>query len=233
MKNKNNPQTCCFPGGYQFDSSAFSQTLECYVRDFYKKNGPCPIRFLCIGSDRITGDSLGPLVGYKLEKHLQQVSAHDKIPYQVIGSLTHPIHALNLKSTAASLKRQKTPFLTIAIDASIGLRETCGSITISNRPLSPGEGVHRVLPRVGNISVTGIVSDETGDSPFQLQNIRLYTVMQMADCIFQGLLTFLYSYSSQLPAPGPAPDFPGKSSPDLPASACTSDPFQDGLHTYW
>ena len=26
---------------------------------------------LCVGSDRSTGDSLGPIVGYKLKKHMQ------------------------------------------------------------------------------------------------------------------------------------------------------------------
>ena len=45
--------------------------------------------FLCIGSDRITGDSLGPLIGHKLSKeHLSRCS--------IYGTLDQPVHALNL-----------------------------------------------------------------------------------------------------------------------------------------
>lgn len=229
---KQRTQTCYFPGGEKFSPGAFSKKLEQFVLDYYKKNGPCPILFLCIGSDRITGDSLGPLVGYKLEKHLLDPSGRGTINYQVIGTLSHPVHALNLKDASSVLKRQKASFLTIAIDASVGMRESCGSITLSNQPLSPGEGVHRNLPRVGHISVTGIVSDDSCDHPFRLQNIRLCSVMELADSIFQGLLTFLYSCSSLLPAPNLIPDFPDRSFGVRPASACASDPCQDAFHRY-
>ena len=48
-----------------------------------------PIVFVCIGTDRSTGDSLGPLIGTLLvEKNIH--------PFHVYGSLENPIHALNL-----------------------------------------------------------------------------------------------------------------------------------------
>ncbi|NSJ87437.1 DUF1256 domain-containing protein [Blautia hansenii] len=44
---------------------------------------------LCIGSDRITGDSLGPLVGHSLSRF--------SLPHaRVYGTLDRPVHALNL-----------------------------------------------------------------------------------------------------------------------------------------
>ena len=49
------------------------------------------IVFLCIGSDRSTGDSLGPLLGYKL-KYLENYSG-----FHVFGDLKHPVHATNLE----------------------------------------------------------------------------------------------------------------------------------------
>lgn len=45
--------------------------------------------FLCIGSDRITGDSLGPLIGYQLSPYCSRV-------FHVYGTLDDPVHALNL-----------------------------------------------------------------------------------------------------------------------------------------
>ena len=47
---------------------------------------------LCIGSDRSTGDSLGPLVGYRLDA-LSSFKGH------VYGTLKNPVHAVNLSSS--------------------------------------------------------------------------------------------------------------------------------------
>ena len=43
---------------------------------------------LCIGTDKITGDCLGPLVGSKLKQR--------KFPYPLYGTLEKPLHAGNL-----------------------------------------------------------------------------------------------------------------------------------------
>ena len=50
--------------------------------------------FLCIGTDRSTGDSLGPLGGHKLRKCRLKKAA-------VIGTLDKPVHAMNLELYAA------------------------------------------------------------------------------------------------------------------------------------
>ena len=51
-----------------FSSEGFACRLANLVDLSQKKNGHRPILFLCIGSDRVPGDCLGPLVGYKLER---------------------------------------------------------------------------------------------------------------------------------------------------------------------
>lgn len=54
------------------------------------------ICFVCIGTDRSTGDSLCPLVGHKLSG----VKCYDGIT--IYGSLEKPVHAKNLDNTNAS-----------------------------------------------------------------------------------------------------------------------------------
>ncbi|MGQ0452983.1 DUF1256 domain-containing protein, partial [Bacillus sp. SS-TM] len=49
-----------------------------------------PLILVCIGTDRSTGDALGPLVGTKLE----QIDIQN---LQVFGTLDEPVHALNLE----------------------------------------------------------------------------------------------------------------------------------------
>ena len=67
------------------------------------------IIFLCVGSDRSTGDSLGPLVGTLLKEK--------NIPFPVYGTLQAPVHALNLKKVIEDIHNTfEDPFI-IGIDA--------------------------------------------------------------------------------------------------------------------
>ncbi|MBQ9983613.1 MAG: spore protease YyaC [Lachnospiraceae bacterium] len=137
------------------------------------------IVILCIGTDRATGDCLGPLVG----EHLMQVLPH--IP--VYGNLENPIHALNLEETIFSIYQQyDNPFI-IAIDASLGVSEHIGYATLSQKPLKPGKGVNKKLPAIGNLSITGIVNVAGFPNSILLQSTRLHTVMTLADCISNAI----------------------------------------------
>lgn len=133
---------------------------------------------LCIGTDRATGDCLGPLVGEKMQYF------NDR--YQVIGTLKSPIHALNISETIHYINNYiPNPFV-IAIDASLGSSAHLGCITVSNCPISPGKGVNKKLPAIGDISITGIVNI-SGQNPGMLHSTRLYSVMQLADYISDAL----------------------------------------------
>lgn len=137
--------------------------------------------FLCIGTDRATGDSLGPLVGYKLSK----LPFNDNI--YVYGTLNNPVHAKNLICTIEEIYiKHKNPFL-IAIDASLGKKEYINFITIGEGSLYPGAGFNKNLPPVGDIFITGIVNHCGIIELSVLQNTRLSVVMDMADIISSGI----------------------------------------------
>ncbi|MBL0385036.1 spore protease YyaC [Tumebacillus sp. ITR2] len=137
---------------------------------------------VCIGTDRSTGDALGPLVGAKLSARLS-----DEPHVTVYGTLESPVHAVNLKETIQEIQgRFQDPFV-IAVDACLGQIASVGLVTIGNGPLKPGAGVNKVLPEVGNIHITGIVNVGGFMEYFVLQNTRLSIVMRMADCIADGL----------------------------------------------
>ena len=134
--------------------------------------------FLCIGTDRATGDCLGPLVGMKLRDF--------NISYDIYGTLDAPVHALNLKDTIEYIHRNyDNPFI-IAIDAALGNPAHVGFITVSDCPMEPGKGVNKKLPIIGDISITGIVN-VSGRHDSVLQTTRLYTVMQLANSIAEAL----------------------------------------------
>jgi putative sporulation protein YyaC len=139
-----------------------------------------PIVIVCIGTDRSTGDALGPLVGTKL-KEKKQSSFH------VYGTLDEPIHAVNLEEQLSFIKKKHIDSFIIGIDACLGRLKSVGDITINEGPLKPGAGVKKELPDVGEIHITGIVNVSGFMEYLVLQNTRLSLVMKLANTIADGL----------------------------------------------
>lgn len=139
-----------------------------------------PPVILCIGTDRSTGDSLGPLVGTFLAEQAG-------LPAQVFGTLDTPVHAANLQEVVDWLKVKYEVPLVVAVDACLGRLDSVGTITVGEGPLRPGAGVNKSLPAVGNIHVTGVVNVGGFMEYFVLQNTRLNLVMKMARATASGL----------------------------------------------
>lgn len=143
-----------------------------------------PIIFICIGTDRSTGDSLGPLVGYKLK----YFSRNNILVY---GTLEKPIHAKNIESTLNEINiKFENPYI-VAIDSCLGSLNNIGKIFIQKKPLIPGLALNKKLPAVGNMSITGIVNISSGFDFLVLQNTRLSVVMNLADSISKGIYYFI------------------------------------------
>ncbi|NLY31726.1 MAG: spore protease YyaC [Firmicutes bacterium] len=157
-------------------SGIISHALTSLSRESFR---PEDILILCIGTDRSTGDSLGPLTGSRLLEH--------NPPFQVLGTLEHPVHAANLAETLDRIKASP-PKWTVAIDASLGNMDGVGLLNIGMGSLQPGAGVNKRLPQVGDVYITGIVNVGGFMEYFVLQNTRLSLVTKMAAVICEGLL---------------------------------------------
>ena len=143
--------------------------------------------FLCIGSDRVTGDCLGPYIGHQL---LDRLDLQDIYVY---GTLKDPVHALNLEKVSRMIRSIHPQSLVIAIDASLGQKKHLGYVTIADGALYPGAGVQKELPPVGDIHITGIVNISGVLEQLTLQTTRLSTVISLADTITQGILNYTNS----------------------------------------
>lgn len=131
------------------------------------------VLFTCIGTDRVTGDCLGPLVGTNLKR----------LGYSVLGTLDKPLHAQNLVQELKKASTQYHPDVIVAVDACLGKLEEIGKITLSNSPLIPGAALNKGLPTVGDISIMGIVNMGGFFELQILQCTRLHTVMKLASDI--------------------------------------------------
>lgn len=183
MLRENNAKTGGAPFKVDHNEPRAAESLAERLLSLVSEQGPSrQVVIVCIGTDRSTGDALGPLVGSKLSARLA-----DHSYVTVYGTLESPVHAVNLKDTIQEIQgRYHDPYV-IAVDACLGQIQSVGLVTIGNGPLKPGAGVNKVLPEVGNIHITGIVNVGGFMEYFVLQNTRLSIVMRMADCIADGL----------------------------------------------
>ncbi|SFD71020.1 putative sporulation protein YyaC [Lentibacillus persicus] len=131
---------------------------------------------VCIGTDRSTGDALGPLTGTYLSE-LKPKHLH------VYGTLSDPVHAVNIENRINKIyNKHQSPF-TIAIDASLGKSASVGHIIADVGPLSPGAALNKKLPAIGDIHITGVVNISGFMDYNILQNTRLFVVVEMAQII--------------------------------------------------
>ena len=141
---------------YYFDSRQAEDTELCgrllhrMIEEVRAEECRDGVVFLCIGTDRSTGDSLGPLIGYKLkEQKIRRV--------EIVGTLERPVHAMNLEQSVAMIERCYPNHVIVAVDASVGSAEHVGCVTLGRGALRPGLGVCKDLQEVGDIFITGIV----------------------------------------------------------------------------
>ena len=147
-----------------------------------------PPVILCIGTDRIIGDCLGPLAGSMLKKAAGENLA-------VYGTLENTVHALNLQKINQEIKKKHHGQIIIAIDASFGSYERVGSIFVRPGCLKPGAGVRKNLPDVGDVAITGIANGESSSPYLDLQTARLSTISRMAETICGCILGACFGIS--------------------------------------
>lgn len=179
---------------YHLDQEEVSRNLSEGIYHFYKtlhKKQNQPILVLCIGTDRSTGDSLGPLVGTFLEEMPGK-------RFKVLGSLNKPVHATNIEEARREINRfLPDPFI-VSVDAGLGKRQNIGEILVKNGPLYPGSGVDKKLPPVGHMHLTGLVNVGGYMEYFVLQSTRLSLVFKMARTIAESLYLATNKYLHEI-----------------------------------
>lgn len=168
------------PFRVHIDDTNASEDFSNQLLDLLPKIENKDVLIVCIGTDRSTGDSLGPLIGSRL-KESQLTTFH------VYGTLEDPIHAVNLEEKLLEIiNKHKDPFV-IGIDACLGRSTSVGYISLADGPVKPGAAVNKNLPPVGNIHITGIVNVGGFMEYMVLQNTRLHFVIKMANKIAESI----------------------------------------------
>ena len=135
---------------------------------------------ICVGSDLVVGDSLGPIVGEELNKKLSGKT-------YVYGTLKHPITAKEAAIISKEIKFLHPKSQILVVDAAVGDEEDIGLIKITDKGIKPGLGVNKNLPEIGSVSIIGIVAAKS-DYHIDLEGkTRLNLVYEMKRNIVEGI----------------------------------------------
>jgi putative sporulation protein YyaC len=175
------PKTSSPESRFSIYQSSSPRDMATQLRDLLQQTAinSQELIILCIGTDRSTGDALGPLTGSKLKSLL--------LYPHIYGTLEQPVHAVNLPSFLSFIRQSFTNPFIIAVDACLGKTESVGYVSLGRGPLKPGAAVNKDLPGVGDIYISGIVNVGGFMEHLVLQSTRLSLVVKMAETIAQGL----------------------------------------------
>lgn len=154
----------------------YSEHCEDQLYEFLASIAGDDLVFVCIGSDRITGDCLGPLVG-------QQLINRYNVPYFVYGTLDFPVNGKNLPAALTFLENVHKGSRIIAVDASLGSYEDIGMIKFGKGAIRAGGAIRRENHPIGDYYITGVVNSGGFADNARLFSTRLYVVNRMAELI--------------------------------------------------
>lgn len=170
----------------QYDEKeSFMQEFSNYLYQERKKY--FEVVFLCIGTDRVIGDCLGPLVGTMLEEKLEKYNIFN---LSIYGTLQKNICYTNIQEILEILQKKHQNACIVVIDAALSNKENIGKVFIKREKMILGKSLNKTKVEIGDISIKAVVGKDYKLSRYNfssLQNISLSRVMRLASLIADGI----------------------------------------------
>lgn len=148
------------------------------------------IVFLCIGTNRVIGDSIGPIVGTNLKKKIDK-----NRNIKVMGDLENNICYENIKEYIARLSFSRS--FIVVIDSALSNEENIGKVFVQNKGLKYGESLYKDNSIIGNISIKAVVG-KNAYNKFKnfkvLRNTSINRVIDLSNIVSNGIAQVMNSY---------------------------------------
>ena len=156
------------------------QDKERMVNALKSKTKNAPV-YMCIGTEKVFSDSLGPRVGTLLNENMN-------CPYFVYGLHEQNITAENLMYSYNFIKALHPDSPIIVVDAAVGSAEQIGKIQLSDGGILPGAATNKNLPAVGDVGIVGIVAEKGMSDFYTLNSEKDRLVGKVAQFIAEAIL---------------------------------------------
>ena len=138
---------------------------------------------VCVGTDKISGDSLGPMVGSMLRAA--------GVPCPVYGVEGTTVNGVNLDRYRDFLARCYADVPVIAVDAALGEPDEVGQIRYRRGGVCAGGALGRRSEGLGQLAVLGVVGRRGEDALSALLEVPLPAVEALARRIVAKLCEVL------------------------------------------
>ena len=142
-------------------------------------NSKTPVVFLCVGSDRIVGDCLSPMVGEMIKEVIGKKAL-------VYGTLDSPINYKNLQNTLTNIKEKHKDSMLVIIDSVLGKKDEVGFVKFNKGGVVLGGEYHEGL-QAGNYHILGVVNTTGINSLTFLKSVKLGKVIKMSEFIADAI----------------------------------------------
>ena len=145
--------------------------------------------FLCVGTEKVIGDSVGALVGEILKKKY-------KINGYIYGDFDDNVTAKNLNNTILKIKNAHPYSPIVLVDGILGESHEVGQVKFYPQGAIPsGQFNDGVL--VGDYSILAVVDTKGIDGLTLLSSVKLGTIITMAEFIAESI-SRAYKFSQNL-----------------------------------
>lgn len=138
--------------------------------------------YMCIGTEKVFSDSLGPRVGTLLNERMTK-------PVFVYGMNDRNITAENLLNSYNFIKAMHPDSQIVVIDAGVGATEQLGSVQLSLGGIVPGAATNKNLPSVGDVGIVGIVAERGMGDFYTLNSSKDKLVSAVARFIADAIIS--------------------------------------------
>ena len=146
------------------------------------------IIILCIGTDKIIGDSVGPIVGSKLKSIENEY-------IKIYGTVGNNLDFLNTKKVVEEIYAKfENPFI-ITIDAALSKERETGEICISDGYIKVGNALDKSICFYSNINIKCVVGKyyklDKKMNINTLKNVNKEEIYNMTEIVSNGIKSIL------------------------------------------
>ena len=166
------------------------RVIEIMQKNNYLEKELC---FLCVGTDKVVGDAIGPLVGSNLKKYINKNNIKN---IKVIENLDNPLINKNIENF------KKIKGIKILIDSAISNSYKVGEIIVEEKSNKLVSAFFNEKNINYDISIKAIVAENSFNNTLnliRLQNVSVKTVIKMSEKITKEMCKVIDKNCINLP----------------------------------